>query len=301
MVRLCEHRRAGPFRRGFTLIELLVVIAIIGILAALTTGAVMRFMAAQPISNTRLTITKLQSLLRKKWTEVTDQARKDTIQGIYATAVKADGGGDVERERIIYVKIKQRQAFPETYYEEMNGFTVGGVAIPASTADIAYLKKYGIVSPSNSGNPAVHESSVCLLMSLKRGGVGASVTDADIGDDAISTNVSGANGAPCLVDAWRNPLAFTRWPMGSTLAPVADPSDPQGWLSKANWVNTPGGKDFGKTMHAVNSTGRLTPAIASMGAKGGIVLEIANPGLATHWQVTNAAQTDDVIYSFNLP
>jgi hypothetical protein len=78
-----------------------------------------------------------------------------------------------------------------------------------------------------------------------------------------------------------------------------------GLLATAAWKATPGGIDFRTNIHALNYTnppGKLTPAIASMGAQGGSVLEIKNPGLATHWQVVPAAnpQANEIIYSFNL-
>ena len=64
-------------RRGFTAIELLIVVAIIGLLAAMTAGAVFRTLRSQDASYTEATLTKLASLLENHWSAVVDAAKRD--------------------------------------------------------------------------------------------------------------------------------------------------------------------------------------------------------------------------------
>jgi prepilin-type N-terminal cleavage/methylation domain-containing protein len=311
MVRLSERRRAG-----FTLIELLVVIAIIAVLAALTAGAVLKFMGVQPVSNTKLTLRKLQNELRRKWTEVTEQARRDPMlsqdpcaqAAIAIAGLSPNAGAPQELTRLIYIKIKQKQAFPETYAEAVNGFTVAGQTIKPLAAFVTELNKYGVTVANHPAgtNPKDYESSVCLLMALKRGVAGGAVTDEALGLNNISTKLTG--GAPYLIDAWGNPVLFSRWPLGNTNTPQADPTDPQGLLVKmaaASQTAFSNGLNAGNGIHAVvNSTANfLTPTIASVGVKGGTVLDLTKPGQTTHWQPLAAAQAqwNDVIYSNNVP
>jgi prepilin-type N-terminal cleavage/methylation domain-containing protein len=309
MVRLHERHRAGACRRaGFTLIELLVVIALIAVLVALTAGAIAKFVGVQPVSNTKVTLKKLNVALQGKWKDVTDQARREPMlpNDPCTTAAQAvanlspTSANSVDLTRLIYIKIKQKQAFPETYAEAIGGFTVAGVPIPPDQGIVQELKKHGITAGSTP--PQNYESAVLLLMVLKRGG---RLTDEALGANNISTNIAPGN-VPCLIDAWGYPLAFTRWPVGNANATAGDPTDPQGMLAQmsANAQNA-----FRTGVHAISASPKLTPMLASMGSKGWTVppiLDLSNPGQANHWTVqsTTQAQKDqvnDIIYSTNLP
>jgi prepilin-type N-terminal cleavage/methylation domain-containing protein len=316
MLRLLERRRAGARRRGgFTLIELLVVMFIIAVLVALTAGATLKFIVVQRGSNTKTTLKKLYPQLQKKWSEATNQFRTEPMLPAdpctqaatnLAGLSSATSGDLLALTRVIYIKIKQRQAFPVTFAEATGGFVItiplnGTVAIPPLPAYVAELKKYGITT-GNAANPQAYESSVCLLMALKRGG---GLTDEALGQDNISINVVPQK-APCLIDAWGYPIAFTRWPLGNTNTTQADPTDPpttaapQGLLAQMSPIAK---TSFNAGVHALPNSGYLTPTIASMGPKGGAVLMLGSPGTATHWQPNPALQDqwNDVIYSNNLP
>src|SRR5262245_22356018 len=102
-------------RAGFTLVELLVVIAIIGILVALTAGAVVRFIGVQARDNTEVAMRKIQPLLQNQWKAVIDQAKTEPI----SQNAMVMAGGDERLARIIHIKLRLRQEFPANYNEVM--------------------------------------------------------------------------------------------------------------------------------------------------------------------------------------
>jgi prepilin-type N-terminal cleavage/methylation domain-containing protein len=229
-------------RAGFTLIELLVVIFIIAVLAALTAGTIFKFWSVQPVSNTKAELKLLQTALHKKWMEVTDLAnssRDDANYKPHRDKLLDLARGNPDVARVIWVKIRQKQAFPQTFFEALNpiilGTRVGTIKVDPLPAYVNYLNKYGITTGDNA-NPKPYESAVCLLMALRRNVSGGGEISEDtfgVGTFISSINVlAGRPQVPYLVDAWKNPILFCRWPLGSTVATVADPADPQNLLGR---------------------------------------------------------------------
>jgi prepilin-type N-terminal cleavage/methylation domain-containing protein len=281
-------------RRGaFSLIELLVVIAIIAALMALSAAAVIKFLGSQQVANTRSTLDRTQSQLNKAWSKVKDQANREEIPPAINTWIMTNlAGNDPNaqgRARVIYVKLKLRQAFPMNFNEALNP-----TPLPALPSYTAYLKgKMGITGSSG----AVYESSACVLMALERGVSGAGVDVSDLTKGGASGTVVAPSGAnlPFLADAWNHPLFFSRVPAGnlylnpstptSTANPYPlsggiicysqpganDPGDPQGYLQMAAW-----GATFGSTYSALtlqvlakgNTSYKLAPMLASAGMDG---------------------------------
>ena len=305
-------RRAGnPRRPAFTLIEMLVVIAIIAVLGTLTAGVVLKFMTGQPITNTKVGLKKMQTMAHKRWVEVTEQAKREAIQGVYLTAVQSLSS-DSATQRVIYIKIKQKQAFPETFFEAINPLVIGSgasaVTIPAVPGYVQFLKNNAITTGSQTA-PQNYESAVCLLMALKRSVSGGTINDQDLGlTPSINTTIV-PGGAPCLCDGWGNPIGFCRWPLGNPNATAGDPTDPGKLLeNNNNWTAT-GKATFGSTIHVIGTTaapGNLTPMLASAGSSSGVlnqILTVGQPGTLTQWSIpaANAAAANSVIYSNNLP
>src|SRR5579862_8357268 len=105
-------------RRGFTLVELLVVIAIIGVLAALSSWAVFAMMGRQQTRNTSATILTANKLLQTRWAAVIASAKSN--KETPSTAAYALAGGNTERARVIWIKLRQIEAFPQSYAEITN-------------------------------------------------------------------------------------------------------------------------------------------------------------------------------------
>jgi hypothetical protein len=125
---------------------------------------------------------------------------------------------------------------------------------------------------------------------------------------ASLVDVQLANGNPVkvLVDGWRNPIVFYRWPvfnpdLNSPPLPQGfrDPCDPLGLLNTPAWVNSPGFTQFQVWCHPLPSTPGvsfyLLPVVASFGKDG-------QPGLLDQYMtpdLTTPASFDN-IYSYRL-
>jgi prepilin-type N-terminal cleavage/methylation domain-containing protein len=287
-----RRARRRPRRTGFTLIELLIVIAIIALLMALTAGAVFRTIGLQNSSNTRATLTSVQTHLNKQWSAAASRFQKETLPPhdpalatAYNTVVLPMAGGDSQRARVIWVKMRLKQEFPNTFAEALNPYP-----LPPLDSYVNYLGQLGYTTANtNPTAPQPFEASACLLMALTRGEGGntTKVEDLGVSGGALKTFPAAAAGqnVQALVDGWGNPLGFCRWPTGSDqLNPSGpqpgnknDPGDPTGLLTKVAWLNDPnGGVLFQQYVHALAQpdpnttppeprTYRLAPLVASAG------------------------------------
>jgi prepilin-type N-terminal cleavage/methylation domain-containing protein len=268
-----QNRRLRP---GFTLVELLVVILIISILAALTAGAIFRFVPAQQVSNTRTILSKLAPILKVQWNALTEQANREPIPTAFVSDLVTIAGADTRRQRAVWVKIRQTQAFPMNFTEALQP---GGTTYP-QLKNLPPLQKYkttltnlGISATSN----ASYESAACLMMALQQGFSGGGFHAEDLGVAATSNFSAGTTGGtiPALVDSWGTPLAFVRWPKGSldlnpsgATAGFHDPSDPEGTFAVASWISTNSTafqNQFGFTPPSAGTSYTLVPLIVSAG------------------------------------
>jgi hypothetical protein len=278
--------------------ELMVVVTIMAALAALSASAVMKFIAVQQTTNTQSTLDRVQSQLIKAWSKVKDQARTESIPPSVLTFLETPGDPNAaERARVLYMKLKLRQAFPMTFDEALNP-----APLPPLQGYVSYLQNLGI--NGSSGLTAPIESSACLLMALQRGVSGAGIDPSDLtaGGAAGSYPLPGGS-LPYLTDAWARPIFFTRVPAGNlylnpatptsvanvyttlpwsltTGLPVTcysqqgsnDPGDPKGMLVSTPWRTTYGGPFFLATSEVVpilpqaaNTSFKLAPMIGSGG------------------------------------
>jgi hypothetical protein len=252
--------------------ELMVVVTIMAALVALSASAVLKFIEVQQTSNTQSTLDRVQSQLIKAWSKVKDSAAKESIPAsimgnpaLVGTDVNAP-----ERARVIYMKLRLRQAFPMTFNEALNP-----APLPPLPGYTSYLGNLGILG--SSPTTAYIESSACLLMALQRGVSGAGIDASDLmsgGAAGSSITPTGGN-LPYLNDGWGRPIFFTRVPSGSLylnptgtpLAGANDPGDPIGYLNTPQWVQTCGTGFTQLTLQPVSPSAsfKLAPMVGSGG------------------------------------
>lgn len=276
MVQRTHERRRG----GFTLIELLVVVAIIAILASLTAVAVFGFLGGQSKKNTNLVLQKTDNALQQQWSEVAQAAKNDTIP----VSVTALAGGDTERARVIWMKLKLRQNFPMSYAEALYPYAVNGVAIilPGDLPPIEDYKKRlnnGTLTKANDPNT---EMAACLLMALSRPRKGKKFNpEESLGANAIKD--TDGDGVAEIVDGWGKAVGFYRWGTGNTDLDAQsratnilnhDTQDPFMRLMDSKWnPNDPGVAKFQALCHPITASGKprsffTIPVIVSAGTDG---------------------------------
>ena len=287
-------RTAKRTRRGFTLVELLVVILIISVLVSLTAVGVFRLMGAQQNANTKSELTRVEDEFLKIYRAEVDKISKET--GPQTNFVLTQAGGDAGRAKVIYIKLRLAQTFPQTFAE--------AISPPAPLqADPYYhsVQNTGVLdlagyNATNTTTPQPWESSALLLLALQRGVDGNGVKPEDLGVSSFVHNYPTPNGGTIqgLVDGWGNPLRFCRWPVYSTQLnpggqPQAgdnnDPVDPSGLLESTSWQQTAGYTWFVQTCHPVPqhpagqaaTSYRVYPLIVSAGPDGKLGLDKEPP------------------------
>jgi prepilin-type N-terminal cleavage/methylation domain-containing protein len=315
--------RARCERDAFTLVELLVVITIIVALVALTASAVLKFVEVQQTSNTQSTLDRVQSQLARAWSKVKDDAYfkspmtepayipgtippqlagmtvKDWIAANLASNANNPNDPNVaERARVIYVKLRLRQAFPMNFNEALYP-----APLPQLQGYVTYLTSLGITGSSTATAPI--ESSACLLMALQRGVSGAGINPSELTAGGAAGNyATNLGNLPYLADAWGRPIFFTRVPAGNLyLNPIVpqsytnniptpwwnppgqaicysqpganDPLDPQGYLQTGGWASFPNGQPTPQAqlftqltlqpLAGPNTSFKLAPMVASGG------------------------------------
>jgi prepilin-type N-terminal cleavage/methylation domain-containing protein len=304
-------------RSGFSLVELAVVLTIILIIGALSAAAVLRYLGTQQVANTEQLLRKLQTKMEARMAEVGRAADAEPIGGIGANAatlsstVNAMAGGNTARARVIWKKIRLKQAFPVSFSEALSPFS----SLPALATFQTALKNAGVTGSSAGTQP--YESSICLAIALQSGAGG--VSEEEVGKEAMASLTLGTTQLRYFQDAWGKPLAFCRWPANSA---VINPNgaqagnldlqgDPDNLLAGTDWLGTTGFTSFTSSLHplagsrtAANASPPnapqvyiLTPVVISAGPDGVLGLDVTN-FLAT----TPAGSTDytDDIYGTML-
>src|SRR5216683_4250651 len=228
-------------RPGFTLIELLVVMTIMAVLAAIATGVYFKFIDVQQKSNNDSQLSKVRNLLRQRMNAENDLIKSEIKSGKVSALLSVAPWNTLDQRtaEIVYAKLRMRQAFPMTFAEVWNLPSIQS-PFPSLPPFVDYLKKQGIYSGNVNLVPEASESAVCLLLALQRGTSGGDLTADDLGSAATADVSWMGSKLRGLVDGYGNPIAFCRWPTGSSeLNPNGplpgisnDPSDPEGQLLK---------------------------------------------------------------------
>ncbi len=218
-------------RAGFTLVELLAVIAIIAILASLVTLGVFAMIGNRTKMNTEANIRVLHKMLQTRWAAVAAEARKETP----SPQAMILAGGDLERARVIWVKVRLAEAFPINYSEmEPDPKKVANIVnsfIPPNKVK-PHMTKYRTTIPSYPAVPGPTESSACLLMALR-----TLQADGLAVDDQMKNAIADTDGdtIPELIDGWGKPLAFFRFPWNDAALQEANPAAAKQWNSAQNY------------------------------------------------------------------
>jgi len=213
-------------RSGFTLIELLVVISILALLVALAAAGTFKVIESQRVSRTEDALLMLKEALKKQWEKVVTEASKETP----SDTVLALAGGDMPRARILWVKMRLTEAFPQKFNEIITccstdpkvakntiyGWVLDGAGNPIVTQPWIpvdrrkYMVGYAKAIAIAKGTKPETQSAACLYLALtvSRGGY-------RLGDDQLPSNLSDTDGDGLkeLTDNWARPLTFYRFPI----------------------------------------------------------------------------------------
>jgi prepilin-type N-terminal cleavage/methylation domain-containing protein len=244
-----RHLRHSQHRRGFTLVEILVVIVIIGVLVVIGVGAGYRVVASMRVSSTENAMRYIQKVMDEQWNQVIEEAKQEQP----SPAIMTLANGDPNRARVMWIKLRLFEAFPQNYAEIRNANTSGLPANQNSSSGIyGGLPGYGLFLPNRkymsnyfTAIPAVDgpshdtntESSACLLMALSvtrgrvkldEGNLAGFIADTD--GDLVRE----------LVDRWGNALHFQRWwgpnPLITNAILKSPPATPMPPPQNAWWV-----------------------------------------------------------------
>jgi prepilin-type N-terminal cleavage/methylation domain-containing protein len=218
-----------PARAAFTLIELLVVIFIITLISAVTVGVFGRVRAQQSKSATDATLSKINSLIERRWRAALDQVNDDVKvrHPGYAAVLAAVQNPDLAKALWTYAKL--RNELPMSFDEARNPTPVyGGVTIPAKAVFAAL--------PVGTPGGTPEESAVCLYLAVTANAGGGTAVDTDGLEQQVGP--SGIGPFKAFKDAWGTPIAFVRTAYNTEVnsppfiragAPF-DPFDPRGKL-----------------------------------------------------------------------
>jgi hypothetical protein len=199
------------------MVELMVVIAIIGILVAIGVGAGYVVIAGMRVSATENAMLGVQKVLNEQWNQVIEEAKLEQP----SPAVLALANGDTNRARVLWIKLRLFEAFPENYGEIRNamasaqGNSSGLYGGPGGTLGPwlpvrKYMATYfGLIPTADGPNHDTNtESSACLMLALNitRGQI--KLNQANLTSFIADTD---GDNVPELIDKWGNALQFQRW------------------------------------------------------------------------------------------
>ncbi|HUE74028.1 MAG TPA: type II secretion system protein [Pirellulaceae bacterium] len=208
--------RRGPHRCAVTLIELLFVMMILGILVALSLGVLAGAAAQARVERTRAIITKLDQLIMDKWTSYETRAVRVRIPAGTTPTVAAS-------YRLWAMRELMRMEMPNKKEDVLFGRQSqvnNNYVLQANPAVWNHYRRkaYGIYGTTPAADPNLagwtteNEGAECLYLILSgmRDGEDSALSffsPSEIGD-------MDGDGMLEILDAWGNPIWFTRWAPG---------------------------------------------------------------------------------------
>lgn len=219
-------------RRGFSLVELLVSITIVSLLASVVLFGMSGVTQSAREQRTRAQIAKLHEILVEAWESIEEfqtsppQAPPAWWMSLGAAEIQTRNWPMMDRLRklrtIARMELPDRftdvispnwisnnTSSPWSWYFDPNPLTAPSSATPGARYYVNFIASHQLPG-KNWGDQ--HASAECLYMIVSRleaGGASAleSISPRDIGD-------TDRDGLPEILDGWRRPIRFIRWPAG---------------------------------------------------------------------------------------
>jgi hypothetical protein len=253
-------------------------------LLSISIVAVMKVKQARERKLTQSSINSLYAALNSHIKATIDDARQETGNYGPGSTVYQMAGQDVNRARVIWIKMRLAQQFP-TRYGEALAPCGGNVPGESAYGKILSPRTNPNFNPSKT-NPAT-ESAACLLMALTaRDRRGVNISKGYLG--SLQMQDTDGDGIPEIVDNYGNPIVFVRWPMPTDITQsdgnfkminswdatylseknLHDPQDPTGVLQAPNWTGSAMYQGAVHPLSAPYPNLYLVPVIISAGPDG---------------------------------
>ncbi len=205
-------------RKGFTLVELMIVCAIMAIMATLVVFAMFGATEAAKKQKTEALVARIDAVLRNKWESY--QTRRVPFDLTGASSAVAG------RAKIDALHDLMRMELPDRWTDvtdDPKAWAYAGpfnMTLTRSAVSQGYLRRWIAAQIGMAGKPTLaqaqeYQGAECLYLILQAAGQ-------EEGDDVSvilrPDNIADIDqdGFPEIVDGWRTPIRFLRWPVGFT-------------------------------------------------------------------------------------